>query len=382
MNCKAYLTLLLAATLAGTQCRCAGSAGDPNPAASTVSDPVLVVKAVQAKAENWTISIPVSGSLRSKSMVEIKAEVGGRLMDMRFEEGDQVQRDQLLAEIDPSNYKLAADQANAALAVAEAGLARAKVMLEHSVREKDRADNLLRSGGITEKDHQAATTAVKDAEAQVRLSEAQCNQAKAAVALTEKALKDCRVVAPTAGRVQRKYFDKGTLIIPGASLYSLVDNSRLELECHLQASRLSEVRLGQRVVFTTPTFGDRRFEGLVSAVNPIVESDSRSVKVDVSVPNPGGELLSGMYARGVVDVRTQTGAAVIPRSALMVDSEESSGSVYVIENGKARKRNIRVGGTQQDRIWVQEGLQEGEWVIIEIGPNLKDGTSVKTGPIA
>ena len=108
--------------------------------------------------------MPITGNLRTLSTVEIKPEVGGRLLAVYFREGDFVRKDQLLAEIDPVNYRLSYDQAAAALRVAEAGLERAQVSAEHAKTEKERADNLLRSGGITEKDHQAALTGIKEAE--------------------------------------------------------------------------------------------------------------------------------------------------------------------------------------------------------------------------
>ena len=109
-------------------------------------------------------------------MVDVKPEVGGRLIAVHFQEGDTVRKDQLLAEIDSTNYQLAYDQAQAALWVAQAGVERSKISAEHARTEKERADNLLRSGGITQKDHQAAMTGVKEAESQVRFAEAQTDK--------------------------------------------------------------------------------------------------------------------------------------------------------------------------------------------------------------
>jgi membrane fusion protein (multidrug efflux system) len=372
------ILMLTCAVLAIAQWHCSNPASKAGNAADPPPESPLDVKTVQVTTEEWTIAVPVSGSLRSKSMVDVKAEVAGRVIAMHFEEGDQVHQGQVLGEIDPTNYQLTLDQAKAALLVAEAGLGRAQVGLDHALRERQRADNLLRTGGITERDHQAALTAVKEAEAQVKLSEAQCGQAHAAISVAEKARRDCAVVAPEDGRVQRKYIDTGSLASPGAPLYNIVDNSRLELECNVPASHLSGIRLGQRVTFTTPTFGERRFEGAVAAVNPIVESDNRSVKVSVRISNPADELLSGMFARGGIDIRRQTSVPVVPRIALIAESDAAEkGSLYVIEEGKARRRSVQVGGIQQDRVWVQEGIRPGDWVIIEIGPNLKDGTPVR-----
>jgi RND family efflux transporter MFP subunit len=339
---------------------------------------VLVVKAVQASRQEWIISTPITGNLRTLSTVEIKPEVGGRLTAVYFTEGDLVRKGQLLAEIDPVNYQLAYDQAEAALKVAQAGLERAEVSADHAKTEKERADNLLRSGGITQKDHQLAVTGIKEAETQVRLAEAQCGQARAALAIADKALKDCRISAPAEGHVQKRYFDKGSLLSPGVALYTLVDNNQLELECVVPAYKLANLGLGQRAVFQTPTWGERQFDGVLAAINPEIESDSRSVRLKIKIANPKGELRSGMYARGEIVTSVQPQAVVIPRDCLIPEREGSQDAgIYVVREGKAHRLDIRIGDSQEDRVWVPNGLDEGEWVIKEIGPSVKEGVAVR-----
>ncbi len=349
--------------------------------ASSAGATELVVKALPVARGEWQVSVPFSGSIRSQSTVEVKSEVGGRLVSALFREGDSVRRNDLLAEIDDSNYRLAFNQASAAVAVAEAGLARTQVVADHARREKERADNLLRSGGITEKDHLAAATGVKEAETQVRLAEAQVQQAQSALSIAEKALRDCRITAPAEGQVQTRFHDQGTLLAPGTSLYRLVDNGRLELECLLPSYRLAEIRLGQKAFFTTPTWGERRFECSVAALNPVVESDNRSIRVVLRMANPGGDLRAGMYTRGEIVVRREPGALIIPRTALVAAQEEAGGGrVFVVAEGRVSRRDVEIGSVREDRVWIRRGLKEGEIVVVEIGPSLKDGLAVRVAP--
>jgi len=349
-------------------------AADSSPAAAAE----LVVDARPVQRGEWVVSVPISGNLRSRSSVEVKTEVGGRLTSAYFREGDLVRRDDLLGEIDPANYRLAYNQATAAIGVAEAGLAHAQVVADHARREKDRADNLLRTGGITEKDHLAAETGVKEAAARVGLAEAQVHQARSALSVAEKALGDCRITAPAEGHVQKRFYDQGSLLSPGASIYTLIDNTRLELECLLPSYRLAGIRMGQRAFFTTPTWGDRTFECVVSALNPVVESDNRSIKVLLRMANPGGALRAGMYARGEIVVRREAGALTVPRTALITSQEESDvGQVFVVTGGHASRKNVRIGGVRQDRVWIRQGLQDGDVVVVEIGPTLKEGLAVR-----
>lgn len=369
------MTLVL---VAGSQWNCTKSKEEAAlvPAADVSAE--LVVRAVPVERREWIITTPVTGSLRTLSTVEIKPEVGGRLIAVHFSEGDFVQKNQLLAEIDTVNYGLSYDQAAAALRVAEAGLERARVSAEHAKIERDRADNLMKSGGITKKDLQAAVTGIKEAETQISLAEAQCGQARAALAIAEKALKDCKIFSPAEGHVQKRYYDQGSLLTPGAALYTLVDNSQLELECVVPSYQLANIRPGQRATFQTPTWGDRQFEGTVSAINPEVESDNRSVKVKLKISNPGRELRSGMYAKGEIITGREPQALLIPRDSLIPGEEGSEkASVYAVREGKAHRVAIVIGDTQEGLVWVRQGLQEGDRVITEIGPSLKEGAPVR-----
>jgi membrane fusion protein, multidrug efflux system len=366
--------------LAGSQWNCdrltKGKDGAGRAAAETQE--TIVVKTVPAETREWVAAVEISGSLRSLSTVDVKPEVGGRLIAVHFNDGDLVRKDQLLAEIDPVNYQLSYDQAAAALSVAQAGVERAQVSAEHAKTEKERADNLLRSGGITQKDHQAATTGVKEADSQVRLAEAQSGQARAALAIAEKALKDCKIYAPAQGQVQKRFFDKGSLLSPGVPLCTLVDNSQLELECVIPSYQLALVRLGQQAGFTTPTWGERRFAGIVSAISPTVESDNRSVQVKLKIANPGGELRNGMYTRGAIITGREKDVIVIARDALIPEKEGSNlAGVFVVRNGKAHRVGVQIGGTQQEKVWVRQGLTQGDLIISEIGPSLKEGVSVQ-----
>jgi membrane fusion protein, multidrug efflux system len=371
------LSALLLTAVSYWSCSRLNAGKNANGSSSEFED-VITVKAAPVEIREWIAAVPISGNLLTLSAVDVKPEVGGRLNAVYYKEGDLVHKNQLLAEIDPVNYQLNYDQAAAALAVAQAGLERAKVSAEHANTEKERADNLLRSGGITQRDHQAAINGVRDADSQVRFAEAQCGQARAALAIAEKSLKDCKIFAPAEGQVQKKNFDQGSLLASGVPLCTLVDNTRLELEAVIPSYQLASVRPGLRANFTTSTWSDRRFEGTVTAINPAVESDNRSVKVKLNIANPGGELRSGMYARGEIITGREPSAVVIPRDSLIPEKEGSdSAGVYIVRDGKAHRINVRIGGSQQESVWVRQGLVSGDLVVTEIGPSLKEGAKVR-----
>src|SRR5262249_42144562 len=133
---KAHSTVLALATLALPAC------GKP---AAAPPPPPLLVRTATVQPRDLDQRLVLTGTLRPRAQVQVGAEVGGRLLRVARDEGARVGAGDLLAQIDPTDYELGGQRAAAALAVAQANRAHAQV-------EKDRADNLLKTGGITDKD--------------------------------------------------------------------------------------------------------------------------------------------------------------------------------------------------------------------------------------
>jgi membrane fusion protein (multidrug efflux system) len=159
---RILLLVALAAAYSGISgCKSSGT-GNGSSGESPAPVAEIRVKAIPVRLDDWNNTVPISGTLHTLSSVDVKTEVGGRLIGVHAFEGDLVHKGSLLAEIDDANYQLAYQQTNAALKVAQAGLERAKVSAAYAKTEKERADNLLRTGGITQKDHRAAIAGMQE----------------------------------------------------------------------------------------------------------------------------------------------------------------------------------------------------------------------------
>ena len=189
--------------------------------------------------------------------------------------------------LDDTDYRLANDRARAALAVAEANRA-------HAQAEKERADNLLKTGGITDRDHLSAQVALQ-------VGEASLAQAKAEVAIAGQQLARTEVRAPFAGRVAKRFPDPGSMLAAGTPLFTLVDDSVLEFRAQVASRDLAKVRLGVPVRLSIDALPDARIEGRVARVEPLVDERSRSFQVVVEVPGRPG-LVGGLFARASVRV--------------------------------------------------------------------------------
>jgi membrane fusion protein (multidrug efflux system) len=347
-----------------------------NPGNSAATAPVFVaVRVAQVKTQPLDETLDVTGSLVSSVAVDVKTEFAGRVVSMLKQEGDRVRKGELLAQLDDANSRLAVAQARANLEVTQAALDRTKVGEDHARTEQERAQNLLKSGGITDRDFQTAQVAARDTRAQVRLAEAQVEQSRQALALAEKHLSDCRIISPINGEVERKYPNPGSWVDGNALVYRLVDNQRLELQTYVASSDLARVKKGQTVRFSVATYPDEVFEARILTVSAAVESQNRSAAVRAAVPNPGGKLKAGMFVKGKIVTGTKPDAILVPANALWRRVGEAP-YVYVVEQNKARRREVKTGQEEPQGIEILEGLRSGEQVVVEQNLELADGVSV------
>jgi RND family efflux transporter MFP subunit len=340
----------------------------------------LQVRVIQVQAQPFTATVPVTGSLVSRALVVVKAEIIGRLVKFPKQEGDPVSAGEAVAWVDDENYRLAVQQAQAAVQVAEASLARTRVAAAHNDSELERARNLIQSGGITDKDLKAAEAAQRDARAQVVLADAQLAQSKAALDLAEKKLRDTVIRAPVAGVIEQKYVNPGAYVEAPTQLFSIVDNQLLELESPVPSTQIAGVAPRQRVTFQVSSYPNQSFEGEVIETNPAIDPMTRSAKVRIRVNNASGKLKAGMFAQGEILTGVTQQAIVVPAAAIYRSSGAGSDAyAFVAENGKAVRREIGVGRETDGKLEIVSGLKAGDLLVAEQRIELADGVSVTPG---
>jgi RND family efflux transporter MFP subunit len=350
--------LLLTATALAPLAACSGGSR----AAEETAPRGLAVRTATVETRDLPEEVVLTGTLEPRSQVQVVAEVQARLERVLREEGSRVGRGEVLAVLDDTDYRLSNDRARAALAVAEANRA-------HAQAEKERADNLLKTGGITDRDHLAA-------QVQQQVADASLAQARAEVAIAGQALARTQVRAPFAGRVAKRFPDPGAMLAPGAPLFTLVDDSVFEFRASVASKDWAKVKVGAAVELAIDALGGARVVGRIARVEPLVDERSRSFRVVVEVPGRE-DLVGGLFARAAVRVGVVPGALVVPPSALVRDgSDPSSAEAFVVRGGKAEKVRLALGVEAPDGVQVRSGLAAGDAVVLDPPTALASGAPV------
>lgn len=341
----AAAALLSLAALAG----CGGHASEHATGAAASADLRLSpADVVTAEVTDLAAGVPVSGTLEPAVDIRITAPVGDVLDAVPVREGEAVAQGQVLARFRADAIEPAAVSAEAALAVAAA--------------DRERHQNLYREGAVSKRDLEAA-------EAQWRSAEAQASAAR-------KRLAESVVRAPVAGVIAERHVEAGTRRDVGDPMFRLVNTRTLEFEATVPGEHAAAVRRGAPVRLVVSGWAGKAIEGVIARVNAAADPATRQVKLYVSVPNPGGALVGGLYATGTVVTARAAQALAVPLAA--VHGAGDSLWVMVVEDGRLARKPVRTGVRDEVRELVQvtAGLAPGAAVVRAPVEGLAPGAAV------
>jgi RND family efflux transporter MFP subunit len=356
-------------------------------------------------------TIEAVGTLYGFEEVVISARVEGRVSKLHRDVADCVKPGELLLEVDPTDYDLQVEQAERSLHVelAKLGLDEApsagvdldkvppvmlaRTRLENARLRHDRARRLLESRAVSAEEADTAGSDFRAAQAEyanqllvAKAGLATVKMKQTALAVARQQRTDARVLAPTptlrvpegsdvAYVITHRAVAEGTLVRPGTELFKLTINGTLKLRVPVPERHGPEVRLGQSVDVSTAAF-PRPTAGTVSRINPAVDPATRTFQVEILVPNAGGELKPGSFAKAAIQTRLDPEAVTVPLSALVQFAGITK--VFLVENGRAREFPVTLG--VQTPEWVEiatPALPRGALVITSGQTALANDTAVR-----
>lgn len=321
-------------------------------------EPAQTVTAVVAATTSWSPTLDEIGSLRAMKGVDLGFEVSGIVKARHFKSGDHVKAGQLLIEMNDESEK-------AQLAVLEAGVKLAKITLE-----RDQAQFAARAISQAQLDNDRADLDSKHA---------QLRQQRAL--LQKKSL-----VAPFEGRAGITTVNAGQYLNPGDKVVTLQQIAPILVDFHVPQQWVSDLKPGEALEFSTDAWPGKTFKGVVTALNPLVDGNTRNLAVEARLENPGQALLPGMFGRVKVIHGSPKNLITLPQTAVTYNPYGSS--VFVLKAppaGKAMPKGVTLmasqvfvtlGDNRGDQVAILSGVNAGDTVVTSGGLKLKNGTPV------
>ena len=343
-------------------------------------------------------TVTANGTLAAYDQTTVSVKVPGRIRTISVDLGSVVARGQVIAQVDPEDYSLRVQQAEAALAQARArlGLApngaddnidpektatvrQARAVLDEAKYNRDRAARLVEQGVIAKAEFDTANAAFKvaegryqDAYEEIRNRQGMLAQRRSELALARQQLKDTAVIAPLDGVVQEKRTSVGEYLAAGAPVVNIVRMDPLRLRAEVPERESHTVHTGQDVRVTVE--GDPSvYVGKITRLSPVIAEQNRVLLVEADVRN-NGKLRPGSFAHAEIVTNDAKMAVTVPNNAIVTFAGIEK--VIVVQNGKALEKPISTGRRGADFTEIVAGVSVGEKVVVEPG-NLQSGQPVE-----
>jgi RND family efflux transporter MFP subunit len=398
-----FLRHAFVSTLAILSAAAAGCGRPDARAAERLPRDTPTVAAVRIGRGDITQAITVAAEFRPFQEIEVHAKVAGFLKSISVDVGDRVRAGQLLAVLEIPELQDDIRQGEATVKRADEEINRAQADLERARSANvvahlgaSRLSNVMktRPNLVAQQDIDEASGRDRVAEAQVSTAQAalaaakeQLEIAKAARGKTQTLFDYARITAPFAGVITHRYADTGAMIQAGTSsqtqampIVRLSQNDRLRLVIPVPESAVSRIHMGAPVSIEVQSLHNT-VTGTVARFAERLDTETRTMRVEVDVPNPTLALVPGMYADASLGLDQVKNAVVAPVQA--VDRTETGSRVLVVgRDGAIEARTVTLGLEADDRVEVKTGLQEGDLVVVGSRAQLRPGAIVAPKVVA
>lgn len=337
---------LLHASAGGSESKAA-----PPPRSGRTPSAAVAVTTYEVKPTRLKESVMSTGTLLAEEGVELQAETEGKIVGIHFTEGARVRKGDLLVKLNDADLT--------------ATFARAKYRRELAMVREKRLAQLLKQGVVGREEYDIALNEMNVQQAEIALTEAQ-------IAKTE-------VRAPFDGIVGLRYVSEGAYVNAATRVATLQRVDRLKVDFAVPEKYATRVRVGSPIQFTVAGI-EQRFGGAIYAIDPRIDTATRTVLIRALCPNPGARLLPGAFARVDLQLAELDGAILVPATAVVPGLNEKT--VYIVKDGKAEPRAVEAGTRFESSVHILSGLAPGDVVITSGLTQMRAGQAVRRLEVA
>jgi multidrug efflux system membrane fusion protein len=352
------LSIVLAVTLATALL--AACSGDGN--VGEAPRPVLVTRPGGGAEAALTA---FAGEVRAREESPLSFRVGGNLVRREVDVGDRVKRGDLLAVLDPGDFRLEAQSAQAQVASAQAELERARA-------EQARYAALAKDQLVSRSALDTQTTALRAAEEQARAARAQLDVARNQAGYTE-------LRAPRDGAIATRLAEAGQVVAAGQTVFTIAADSGREVAIALPESRIRDFVVGRPVLVELWSTPGRRLPGRIREIAPVADSQARTYAARVTLVGDAAKAVElGQSARVYVQENGNRAALSVPLSAIQRDANGAT-ALWVVDpkTRKLTSHAVKLGPYAEDRVPVLSGVSPDAWIVVAGGHLLRENQLVE-----
>jgi len=361
-------------------------------ASKKVSAPAPVTKisveAQSVKGVEKNSSDTYKATLESSEQGIINSKISARIISISVENGQYVNAGDTIATLDAqdirNNIKSSESQLKVTeqqLASAEVSLKKLKTNLDDATRNYDRQKNLYDKGAISKADFEAAEKTLSNAQADldagnvsIQTAKANINMQKVSIGNLQDNLNNTVIKAPISGVISEKNMNIGQMASAGTALAKVNNISSIFATIQIPQDKINNVKVGQPASVTLEG-SDKAYSGTVQNIDLSADITARVFNCKIKVDNTDNILHPGVFAKVELISDQKTQVISVPIKALV--GSEGDYSVFINENGTAKKQKVTIGDTDENNVQITTGIKEGDQVICSNTSTLQEGNEIE-----
>ncbi len=341
----------------------------------TVETPAISIRAYRAKTEPISTYIVSNTTLEAIRKVTVYARLNAIVEEILVEEGAVVREGDVLLHLEDREVQNEYEQASIAVDEANLGLRQGEVQVQLSAADYERSLDLFEQRLISKQEFEQVSLANRIDGLALEAAEQRLEAARARLRAATIQLEYTEIPSPIDGVITERLVEVGDRVNGNEEVFSVEEFPPLWARIFVPERDLPQLKVAQKAQVRVETFPEQDFEAAIKMINPTIDATSGTVKVTLEM-GPTDRLRPGMFGTVYIATETRPNAIVIPKKAILRERDEDRAFVVTAE-GSVEKRDVVLGFSEEDRVEILEGIQEGEAVVTVGYEGLSDGYAVK-----
>ncbi len=346
MKLKHLTSILIVLAFIIFHLNCGGDNNGENDSNNGVPENFTDVKVLTIKPANFEDFIEVTGTVRADIAATISSEEMGVIEKFLKDKGDRVKKGEVIAKLESKTLQASHDEAKASYLLSEATF--------------KRQANLYQDKVISEQRYLEYKYSLDRDLARYENINARLEKTK--------------IKSPIFGIIDDRLAEVGELSLPGTPLFKIVKIDVVKIIASVPERFITDVKNGSLTLITFDVLPDVEFEGRVSFVGPSIIASTRTFPIEIKLQNTDGQLKPEMFANIKIKKAQLDGVVVIPRDAII--ETETGKFVFINQGNLASKREVKIGASYNNRIWISNGIKHGDELIVVGHRDLVDGERI------
>jgi len=335
----------------------------------------IIVRVTRAQQRVGPVIVRAMGELSPVNELDVASRLAGKVTEVRFNVGDRVSADAIVATIQSDTLAQRRAEIEAAIRTARDEREMKDEQLHDAEKQLGRARELHAKDLIPRRDVERADAANETARASAELARAQLAQQEALLTQQSALQRFTRVTAPIGGVVVRRWVEPGAAIAPSSAILTVAGVDTLRLTVSIPADYAGDIHPGMDAEIADPAAPEKKTIGKVVRVEPPRKDDGGLLAVDIRVDSGGGQLRLKGKAEAAIRIDKSGTTMWLPRSVILTENDKTY--VYKLADGRAWRQEVSLGAFHNGEVEIAQGLRQGELVIVDQLGLLKPGIRVR-----